>query len=83
MPVLRNTKLLISQYFGQRPELGGFFGCQIRPNIILSRLNKIRINSGTIGRYYGGNLMVEFYRFTLSLDSVVAARTTNSNRAKG
>ena len=61
MPILRNTKLLISQYFGQRPGLGGFFGCLIWPNIILSRFNKICINSGTIGRHCGGNLMVEFH----------------------
>ena len=41
--------------FGQRPGLRtGFFRTLIRPNVILSRLNKVYINFRTIGRHSGG-----------------------------
>jgi len=41
--------------FGQRPGLRtGFFRTLIRPNVILSRLNKVYINFRTIGRHGGG-----------------------------
>ena len=41
-----------SQESGQRPGLKvGFFCTLIWPNVILSRLNKVYIDSGTIGRH--------------------------------
>ena len=48
--------------FGQRPGLRAwFFSFLIRSNIILSRLNKICINSSTIRRHCGGYLIAGIY----------------------
>jgi hypothetical protein len=48
--------------FGQRPGLGTwFFSFPIRPNIILSRLNKIYIDSSTIRRHCGKYLIAGIY----------------------
>ena len=44
-----------TQESGQRPGLKAEFFCTlIRPNVILSRLNKVYIDSGTIGRHRSG-----------------------------
>ena len=48
--------------FGQWLGLGTwFFGFPIQPNIILSRLNKICINSSAIRRHCGGYLIAGIY----------------------
>ena len=44
-----------TQESGQRPGLKARLFCSsIRPNVILSRLNKVYIDSGTIGRHSNG-----------------------------
>ena len=66
--------------FGQRPGLRRrIFSFPIRPNVILSRLNKVYINSSPIRRYYSGIIdCYNLYRYTRCFGPGVRVRTIYS-----